>query len=56
MQKAFIEWIDDVIQKGEAAKKELQKSAVNDPGRACSTFVGAVVRVRDQDWHDFYYR
>ena len=55
MQKAFIDWIDDVIQKGQAAKKELQHSAVNDPGRACSAFVGTVVRVRGEDWHDFYY-
>jgi hypothetical protein len=54
MQKAFLDWIDDVIKKGEAAKKEIKKA--DDPGRAAAEFVGTVVRIRGEDWHDFFYR
>jgi hypothetical protein len=55
MKKEFSDWIDDVIKKGQAAKKELA-SASSDPGRASTDFVAKVIRLRDEEWHDFFYR
>lgn len=54
MRKAFLDWIEDVIQKAQAAKTEVSKN--DSPGRAASSFVGTVAHYRDEGWYDYFYR
>ena len=53
-KKAFVAWIDDLVKKAQAAKKELLSK--EDPGSAATAFIGTMKGYSQEDWYEVYYR